>query len=251
MNVNNYDKKRSMNGADIGSRWSSNSNNNGCTIRISREFHDLTHLISHDMPVYPGDPQPEFESVATIEHEKINVTRILLGSHTGTHVDAQRHFIANGKGIDKEALDKFVGEAVVLDLSNISIGSGITNSHLDEASEIIRENDILLLYTGTSEKWRKDEIFANNFTYLEPSAADWINNHGIKCIGIDTLSVEKYGFKAGLTHKKLLSNNVGIIENLSSNLRKFVGKRVFLVCLPLLLKNLDGSPARAIVFNIL
>ena len=61
------------------------------------------------------------------------------------------------------------------------------------------------------EKMKSLQITLPTF---EPSAADWINNHGIKCIGIDTLSVEKYGFKAGLTHKKLLSNNVGIIENL-------------------------------------
>lgn len=247
--VNKYDKKRSI----IKTNWSSNRkrNNNNCAIIISRTFHDLTNLISQDMSVYPGDPQPEFKPVSTIENEKINVTRLVIGSHTGTHIDAQKHFIANGKGIDKEPLDKFVGEAVVLDLSNINIGSGITDSNLDKVSEIIKDNDILLLYTGTSERWRKDEILANNFTYLKPSAADWISNHGIKCVGIDTLSVEKYGFKEGLTHKKLLSNNVGIIENLSLNLRKFVGKRVFLVCLPLLLKDIDGSPARAIIFDIL
>jgi kynurenine formamidase len=86
---------------------------------------------------------------------------------------------------------------------------------------------------------------------LETSAANWIVNSGIKCVDIDTLSVEKYGLKEGLTHKKLLSNNVGIIENLNSNIRKFAGKRIFLVCLPLLFKNVDGSPARAIVFDII
>jgi kynurenine formamidase len=95
----------------------------------------------------------------------------------------------------------------------------------------------LLLYTGTNDKWNKEKALeGNNFTYLELSAAEWIVDHVIKCIGIDTLSVEKYGFKEGLTHKKLLSNNVGIIENLNSNIRGFAGKRMFLVCLPLMLK---------------
>ena len=71
------------------------------TVTISRNsYYDLTHLITEDMPVYPGDPQPEFKPLATIEKQKVNVTRMVLGSHTGTHVDAQNHFIANGNSID-------------------------------------------------------------------------------------------------------------------------------------------------------
>jgi arylformamidase len=61
--------------------------------------------------------------------------------------------------------------------------------------------------------------------------------------------MEKYGFTEGLTHKILLSNGIGIIEGLNSY-PKFVGSRMFLVCLPLLLKDIDGSPARAILFDI-
>jgi len=76
-------------------------NNNSGVITISGAFHDLTHLISQDMPVYPGDPQPEFEASATIEKEEVNVTRIVIGSHTGTHVDAQRHLFADGPGLIK------------------------------------------------------------------------------------------------------------------------------------------------------
>lgn len=108
----------------------------------------------------------------------------------------------------------------------------------------------MILYTGSNNKPNKDSK-SNNFTYLDSSAAEWIIGHETKCVGIDTLSVEKYGFKEGLTHKKLLSNNVGIIENLNSRLlREFVGKRMFLVCLPLMLYGIDGSPARAILFDI-
>lgn len=226
-------------------------NSNSGSITISRTFHDLTHLISQDMPVYPGDPKPNFKPFATIEKEKVNVTHIVIGSHTGTHVDAQKHFFADGQGVDKEPLDKFIGESVILDLSKISVGSGITDADLGNYSKIVKENDILLLYTGTSDKWKTDENVRSNFTYLEPSAADWIVDHEIKCVGIDTLSVEKYGSKEGLSHKKLLSNGVGIIENLNSNLKKIIGIRMFLICMPLPLEGVDGAPTRAIVFNIL
>jgi arylformamidase len=221
------------------------------TISISRTYHDLSHLISQDMQVYPGDPQPQFEPFATMGKDKINVTRIVLGSHTGTHVDAPKHFFADGNGIDREPLNKFIGETIILDLSDVIDDKGITDADLENYSKVIKRNDILILYTGSNNKKIKDkDPKSNNFTYLDLSAAEWIIGHGTKCVGIDTLSVEKYGFKEGLTHKKLLSNNVGIIENLNSNIREFVGKRMFLVCLPLMLNGIDGSPARAILFDI-
>ena len=226
------------------------NNNDASAISISRTYHDLSHLISQDMQVYPGDPQPRFEPFATMEKDKINVTRIVLGSHTGTHVDAPKHFFADGNGIDSEPLNKFIGEAIILDLSNVIDDKGITDADLENYSKVIKRNDILILYTGSNNKPNKDSK-SNNFTYLDLSAVEWIIRHGTKCVGIDTLSVEKYGFKEGLTHKKLLSNNVGIIENLNSRLlREFVGKRMFLVCLPLMLNGIDGSPARAILFDI-
>lgn len=75
-----------------------------------------------------------------------------------------------------------------MDLSNIPIGNGMTDVDLDNYSKIVKENDIPFC-TQICDKWRKDEIIRNNFTYLEPSAADWIIDHGIKCVGIDTKDV--------------------------------------------------------------
>ena len=219
-------------------------------ITISRTFYDLTHLLSQDIPIYLGDPKPDFQPSSTIEKDNYNVTRIIMGSHSSTHVDAQKHFMMHGNSIDREPLSKFIGESIVIDLSGKrNIGHGITCSDLEAHSKVIKENDILLLYTGTSEYWMKDQNIKYDFTYLEPSAAQWVVDHHIKCVGIDTFSVEKYGSK-GLSHKILLSSSVGIIENLNSNLKKLSYKRVFLVCLPLLLEGVDGSPARTIAFDI-
>jgi len=205
------------------------------------------------MPIYPGNPVPKFESVLSLQKDGVNVSRVSLGTHTGTHVDSQNHFILNGVGIEDESLTKFIGEAVVLDFSKKMIGDGIDGNDLDTFSSFVHPDDILLLYTGVSNYWNENYIdkVGSRFTYLEPTAADWIVNHEIKSIGIDTFSVEKYGSSQALTHKKLLLAGVGIIENLNSNLKKFLGKRVFLVCLPLALKGLDASPARAVIFNIL
>lgn len=202
------------------------------------------------MPIYPGEPKPEFNPHFRLKYDKVNVTRLTMSSHTGTHVDAPKHFISNGQGVDNVSLNKFIGETVILDVSKKEVGHGITDTELDINEKMVKANDILLLYTGTSKDWNKNENRTKNFTYLEPTAAAWIVDHNIKSVGIDSSSMEKFGFKEGLTHKKLLSNGVGIIEGINSNLRKFVRTRMFLVCLPLLLKDADGSPARAILFDI-
>ena len=112
------------------------------------------------MPTYPGEPQPEFQPFFKLGRDKVNLTRLIMGSHTGTHVDAPKHFISTGDSVNKISLDNFMGEAVTLDMSTKSIGEGITNVDLDTYSKLVKSGDILLLYTGTSDRWNKDENIA-------------------------------------------------------------------------------------------
>src|SRR5918994_1554307 len=225
------------------------------TARISiPKFYDLSNPISQDMPVYPGEPKPEFQPIFSIGKDKVNVTRLVMSSHTGTHIDAPKHFIptSTADAVNDIPLESLIGECVVLDMSKRDAGYGITDSDLDEYSGMIKENggDIVLDYTGTSDQWGKHDNIRTNFSYLEPSAAQWLVDHRIKCVGIDSFSMEKYGFQRGLTHEKLLSNGIGIIEGISSKLKEFVGKRMFLVCIPLPLEGADGSPVRPVLFEI-
>lgn len=201
------------------------------------KIYDLTRTISQDMQIYPGDPQPKFEPHATIKDNNVNVTKITLGSHSGTHVDAPWHFLQEGKSIDMEPLDKFIGEAAIIDAS----GKNTITSE-DLSGYDIRSEDIVLIYTDTGDQ-------QTDFAYLDITAANWLVQQGVKCVGIDTASVEEYGNKDGPVHKMLLARNIGIIENLA-NLKWFAGERMFFVCLPLPLKGIDGSPARAVFFDI-
>lgn len=153
------------------------------------KIHDLTRPISPDMQIYPGDPKPKFEQQRTIKDDKANLTRITLGSHTGTHVDAPWHFLQEGNSIDLEPLDKFVGEAAIIDASG---KKSITAK--DFLGSHIRGNDIVLIYTGTGDRLA-------DFTYLDVSAAEWMVERGVKCVGIDTASVEQYGKKTHLFTK--------------------------------------------------
>jgi kynurenine formamidase len=108
-------------------------------------------------------------------------------------------------------------------------GQGKTDADLDSYSNSVNARDIILIYTGYDPLKEQNNSW-KNFSYLEAYAARWIVNRKVKCLGIDTFSVEKYG----TVHKTLLAKEIGIIEGHSQELKNFVGKRMYLVCLPLL-----------------
>ncbi len=202
------------------------------------------------MPVYPGDPSPTFAPYATLAKSGVNLTKMTLGSHTGTHLDAPRHFIENGLGIDEIPPAKLVGESYVADLSSKSIGTGINAQDLRQKLEgRIAGDDIVICYTGCSEHWG-DESVSRNYTYLTGDAANYLVSKKVRAVGIDFLSVEKFKAPEPVAHKTLLSNGVFIIESLSNAVKQFVGSRILLVCTPIKLQNGDGAPARVIAVPI-
>lgn len=211
---------------------------------------DLTHNLANGMPSYPGDPAPSFESYSTIEKKGVNLTRLVLGSHTGTHVDAPRHFVLGGVPLDKIPVTKFIGEAYVADLSRLPVGSGITDNDLRPKIEgKVNADDIVICYTGSSKLWGDPKV-NSNFTYLTASAANYFVSKKVRAVGIDFLSVEQFGAHEPVAHKTLLSNGIYIIESLSDGLAQFAGRRILLVCLPIKLEGGDGSPARALAVPI-
>jgi arylformamidase len=202
------------------------------------------------MPVYPGDPSPTFTAYATLAKDRVNLTKMTLGSHTGTHLDAPRHFIQDGIGIDQIPPNKLVGESYVADLSSKPIGSGITAQDLREKLEgRVTADDIVICYTGCSEHWR-DEAVSRNYTYLTGDAADYLVSKRVRAVGIDFLSVEKFKAPEPLAHKTLLGNGIFIIESLSKAVKQFIGSRILLICMPIKLQDGDGAPARVIAIPI-
>ncbi len=211
---------------------------------------DLTHVLHDGMPIYPGDPSPTFAAYATLSKDGVNLTKMTLGSHTGTHLDAPRHFIQGGIGIDQIPPNKFVGESYVADLSSKPIGSGITGQDLRQKLEgRVTGDDIVICYTGCSEHWG-DEAVSRNYTYLTGDAADYLVSKRVRAVGIDFLSVEKFEATKPVAHKTLLSNGIFIIESLSNAVKQFVGSRILLVCMPIKLKDGDGAPARVMAVPI-
>lgn len=210
---------------------------------------DLTQTIENGMTIYVGDAVPKISSYKRLEKDGVNLTVFTLGSHTGTHVDAPMHFVKGGKTLDQLPAESFVGEATVLDFSNIKAGKEITASDLQEHASDVKKGDIVLLYTGLSRRWG-DPRARRTITYLGGEGARWLVERGAKAVGIDYLSVERFGAKVPVAHVTLLSHGVPIIESLNKNLSRFTGQRVLLFCLPIKLGGRDGAPARAIVYPL-
>jgi arylformamidase len=210
---------------------------------------DLSETIENGMTVYPGDAVPKVSRFKSLEKDGVNLSVMTLGSHTGTHVDAPRHFVKGGTPVDRLPLEALVGEASVLDLSDIPPGGEITIRALRSHAEEVRRGDIVLLYTGMSRKWGEEEA-RKSITYIGREAAGWLVRSGAKAVGIDYLSVEKFGARVPAAHVTLLSHGVPIVETLNKNLSQFVGQRVFFVCLPIKVGGCDGAPARAIAYPL-
>ncbi len=209
------------------------------------KIYDVSILLSEDMPVFPGDPPLKIDRIAKVSESKtVNISSIAMGSHTGTHIDSPLHFVKDSQGIDKIPLDRFVGRARVIDLC--SVETEITKKDLKEFDEKITRGDIILLKTKNSEMWDGEE-FREDFIYLTKDAGRYLLKKGIKTVGIDYLSIEKYGSKTAPIHHLLLENGVPIIEGL--NLKGIKPGEYFFACLPLKIKEGDGAPARAILIE--
>jgi len=190
--------------------------------------------------VYPGDPPPRIEQAKAIRAGDVcNVSLLTMGSHTGTHVDAPYHFIDGGARLGEVALERMVGEALVVDLRG---RAAIDAAALESAR--LGSGDILLCRTDNSWRWEKAD-FQRDFVYLTLDAADLLVERGIRAVGIDYLSIEQFGSSDFPVHHRLLGTGVFVIEGL--DLRAVEPGRYTLVCLPLKFPDLDGAPARAVL----
>jgi arylformamidase len=207
--------------------------------------YDISLTISPILPTWPGDPNVVLERVEKIEDgSNANVSRIDMGVHTGTHVDAPYHFIQNGKTVECMNLNLLTGRAYVLHLPDVDT---ITASVLEQ-SQIPPRTRRVLFKTRNSTYWKNQENqFQTDFVGLSADGADYLIRRGVKLVGLDYLSVAPF-HQSRPTHEILLSAGVVILEGL--DLSGVTQGRYTLYCLPLKLAGSDGAPARAILIGV-
>jgi arylformamidase len=207
--------------------------------------YDITLTISPDLPTWPGDPGIEIQRVEKIEDgSNANVSRVDMGVHTGTHVDAPFHFLQDGVTVDQLNLSLLTGRAYVLHLPDVDL---ITAKVLEEA-QIPPRTRRVLFKTRNSDLWAKEEsVFNTDFVGLSDDGAEYLVRRGVKLVGMDYLSVAPYK-NSRPTHERLLEAGVVIVEGL--NLSEVTQGRYTIYCLPLKIANSDGAPARAILIGV-
>ncbi len=208
------------------------------------KIYDITVPVQPQMPVWPGDPAVEIHQVSVIGPEShANVSHLKLGAHTGTHVDAPWHFVAEGIKLDQVPLEVYVGPALVVELADVDI---ITRA--DIAGLALPPNLTRILFkTRNSQIWAcRENRFQEDFVALREDAALDLVQKGIRLVGIDYLSIAPYRNSVP-THRALLEAEVAVVEGL--NLSAVTPGMYQLTCLPLRL-NVDGAPARAILTEL-
>ncbi len=205
------------------------------------KIYDITVPIGPNIPVYPGDAGVEITPISRISKGgSSNLSLLKLGTHTGTHIDPPIHMIEGAPTLDDIPIDALIGECFVCNFGDLQVIdlSAIQKSGIPEGTTR------LLLKTRNSAFWTEKE-FRTDFTYLDPDAAKWLIELGIRLVGTDYLSIEKFRCSGHPTHITLLRAGVVIVEGL--DLSDVPEGKYTLICLPLRIKAGDGSPARAIL----
>ena len=203
---------------------------------------DITVLLRHGMPTWRGDPSCLIhQSVRMDQGAVCNLTHLNLSAHTATHMDAPRHFIADGKTMDQLPLDAVLGACRVLALRDVS--DQITPADLEPHAPLPGER-LLLQTRNAFHSWALDH-FDTEFVSIRQDAAQFLVERQVRTVGIDYLSIGGYGKDIVETHQIMLGAEIWVIEGL--NLAAVEPGEYELLCLPLNILGADGAPCRAVL----
>jgi arylformamidase len=215
--------------------------------KAGSEWIDISVTLHEGMIAFSSEPLLQLERRRSIARgHKANNTTIHMSVHSGTHMDAPRHFVADGKTIDQMPFDITLGRARVIEITNpVSIKAE------ELAQHNIKRGERILLKTHNSPKFWQADAISMDYLYITRGAARFLVEAGVKLVGIDALSVGSPvdpDTTTPDTHQILLGNEIWIIEGL--NLTGVNPGNYNLICLPLKLKDTEGSPVRAIISKL-
>jgi arylformamidase len=214
-------------------------------------MHDLSVTIRH------GDGRlglkVGFTTPYTYEDVNWQGSSFCMFCHYGTHVDAPNHFICDGIPIHDVPLNRIIGPAAVVELSDFGQEGKISGKTLEDRGRHVRSNDIAILRTGWSDKHWGTDTFWKSGPYLTPDAGDWLVERKVKAVVYDFSEeyvVRKQGFRGEecIVHHKILGNNILNIEYVV-NLGKIERPRCAIIAMPIKLQGLDGAPSRVIALE--
>lgn len=206
---------------------------------MSRNVIDLSYTVEHAMEVFPSDPP-----VGILKHHCYKngyfVSQIIMGTHSGTHVDAPVHKLPETRSITDLKVEQYIGwQTAVLDFTGHE--GEITRADCLKYEDMLDACDAVIFKTGWEKKFGT-AVFFQDYGGLHEEVALLLEEKGIHLIGLETPSVHPARHQE--VHEELLKRNILIVESLA-HVSAITKPVVELHAVPLKLKNLDGSPVRA------
>ena len=197
-------------------------------------------------PVYEGNAPLAFEFQLDMRKgDALTLSKLSLGAHSGTHIDAPQHFVRDGASIDKVPLDALIGHARVIDIPDSVQSIDATELNRHEWRDAER---VIFRTRSAIHGWMSSPTFHHDFAFVAPDAAQLMADAGIKLVGVDYISAEKFGAPAPLTHRILLGKGIPIVEGLA--LESVVAGDYDLIVLPMKVGGHEGAPARAVMRRV-
>lgn len=220
------------------------------------EIIDLTHTLETGMPAWPT--QARYSSVVFESYDQGDAalhSMIVFSEHTGTHIDAPKHFVKGAAGIDRLPADTVIGRLITIDASHLKPNEVLPAAFIkdfEEKNGKIKEKDIILVRFGWDDKYAlqpNSADFLKDWPGLSEEAGQYLAGKKVSAVGTDAMSLDAANVEINVCHNLLLGAGIPIIENVN-NLKKLPPVS-FAIGLWNKFKDGSGSPIRllAIVEN--
>lgn len=220
---------------------------------MSRRIVDLTFPIHEGMTTFPSHYHPVVEITLLGRHgiENRETRKVVLGTHTGTHCDAESHFFPGGETVDMLSMDTLIGPAIVVDFSSVKPKQEVGVDDFAQQLGDCRPERIVMRFDW-SDHWGKMEYYTNH-PFISQDAAEWLVDRGVRLLAMDTPTPDNpaNGRDSEIdspVHKILLNKGVIPVEYLC-NLRNLRQREIQLIVLPLKILGGDGSPVRCVAIE--
>ena len=205
-------------------------NSNNLRTIAYRQIIDLTHPIHPNIPIWPGDPAIEFETVSQIEKNGYFLRKFSMGEHSGTHINAPNSFYAAGASIDSYTPQSLVSPAIAIDIRDQSLANPDYSLTIDDIlnwerqHKLIEPGNLVLLYTGWQAKWDNERAFFNqddrgicHFPGFGKAVTQFLlEERSIAGIGTDTHGVDPGQDQSFAVNKLILEKQRIVLENLAN-----------------------------------
>lgn len=212
------------------------------------QIFDVSRALANDLAPWPGDTPFHFElKWKMAEGATVNVGAVTMGVHNGTHADAPFHFAPGASTIEEMALEIYLGDAVVLDLTRLFVtdpARQITIADLEACADTLERAPRVLLKTGV---WKNPKVFPDSIPVIARDVPEWLRARGVKLIGLDLPSVDPIEAKQLINHHALAAAGIAIVESL--DLSEAEAGTYHFSALPLRISGGDAGPVRAILWR--